>query len=281
VITTRLTYLIPALPAIVLGGFGVNPITFSFIPPLVLFLGFGSMTAIFFLAKTSQRQYSNLSKLGVLSVAASAMAMSFYLPSPERFLALVVATGFFILFFITVLRSQAKHGEDPDQKSVALIAALLIVGSLYPAADFWLNKSPQYSAADAIMSRFGLEIKEFTSGDATVALLWAGAPVYYSDRSAIDLLGKSDKNIARSETPPIPPGFFNSDFYPGHNKYDFEYSVGALRPDVVAQHFGFPGELTSLAKWGYSRLCTSGGEQIFVRDDSRKVNRLLLVECGK
>jgi hypothetical protein len=279
--TIPLRYFFLAFPASILAGFGVNPITFSIIPSLVLFLGFGSMAAVFTIGNRFQGQYSNSIRVALFSVGALALAISFYLPSPERVLALVGATAVFICFFITVLKLTSKHGQGPDQKSVALIAALLIAGSLYPFADFWLNKSPQYSAIDATMSRFGLEINEFTSEDATIAVLWAGAPVYYSDRSAIDLLGKSDKHIASIETPLIPSGFSNSDFYPGHNKYNFEYSVGGLRPDVVAQHFGYPGEIASLAKWGYSRFCTRGGEQIYVRNDSRKVNRLLLVDCQK
>jgi hypothetical protein len=153
--------------------------------------------------------------------------------------------------------------------------------SLLPFVDFLINKAPPYSKYDATMSKFGLEINEFTSEGASVATLYAGAPVYYSNRSAIDLLGKSDIAIARNRTPPITKGHPFSEFFPGHNKYDFDYSVGLLRPDVVAQHLNLPGELESLSRWGYTKFCTIGGEQIFVRDDSENVNRLLLRECEK
>ena len=57
----------------------------------------------------------------------------------------------------------------------------------------------------------------------------AGATPYFCDRPFLDLLGKSDRHIAR--LPPAGP------FLPGHNKWDYRYSIGELRPDVVNRIF--------------------------------------------
>jgi hypothetical protein len=57
-----------------------------------------------------------------------------------------------------------------------------------------------------------------------IALFWAGAPAYYSQLPAIDLLGKMDPEIARSTARGVTPG---------HNKYDFDFSISHHRPDYV------------------------------------------------
>lgn len=73
--------------------------------------------------------------------------------------------------------------------------------------------------------RIGLILKMNTLADARIAHYWAGAAPYFSDRPAIDLLGKSDPYIARLKGHP-------GEWPPGHNKYDLAHSLG-LRPDVI------------------------------------------------
>jgi hypothetical protein len=76
----------------------------------------------------------------------------------------------------------------------------------------------------------GLLIKENTQPETTVGVFWAGATIYYSERHGIDLLGKCDRTIAHEDAK---PGLMK----PGHNKYDFEFSLG-LAPDVVVGGLG-------------------------------------------
>jgi hypothetical protein len=40
-------------------------------------------------------------------------------------------------------------------------------------------------------------------------------------------------------------------FYPGHNKWDYAYSIGELHPDVVAQLWARPEEATPYLEEGY------------------------------
>lgn len=74
--------------------------------------------------------------------------------------------------------------------------------------------------------KLGELLREEASPDAKIAVVWAGAAPYFSRLYSIDLLGKSDKVIARSK-----PHNMN----PGHNKWDYAYSVGVLKPDYILE----------------------------------------------
>jgi len=80
-----------------------------------------------------------------------------------------------------------------------------------------------------------LEADKILPEDATVALATAGVIPYFLDRKIIDFLGKNDKVIAKLEGR-IKKGFAKYDGYePGHNKWDYSYSIGYLQPDAVVQ----------------------------------------------
>jgi hypothetical protein len=78
-----------------------------------------------------------------------------------------------------------------------------------------------------------------TTPEAQVAVAWAGAEPYFMHRTAIDLLGKCDPRIAKEpmRRPPATGAFVERAlyFWPGHLKFDYDYSIGQLRPDVVTQ----------------------------------------------
>ena len=122
----------------------------------------------------------------------------------------------------------------------------------------------------------GYEIKAATKPGARVAVSWAGAPGYYSERYMIDLLGKSDRYIAHSQpVRNLSANAWNRDFYPGHNKFDYSYSIGQLNPDIVV-------DLVSdfnLNKVGYLEYCTATGRSLYVKVDSKLVDFDQLLEC--
>jgi hypothetical protein len=89
--------------------------------------------------------------------------------------------------------------------------------------------------ADIGNVKIGLLLKQNTSPTSKVADFWAGSVFYFSERYAIDLLGKSDRHIAH--LPVTSDGT-----KPGHNKFDFDYSLGTLRPDFVVANFRVPVE---------------------------------------
>lgn len=78
-----------------------------------------------------------------------------------------------------------------------------------------------------------LLLKKATPTDARIADSWAGSTIYFSERYGIDLLGKSDKHIARMRQ-------VSEGRIPGHNKFDYAYSLGVLKPNVVIANFVMP-----------------------------------------
>jgi hypothetical protein len=81
--------------------------------------------------------------------------------------------------------------------------------------------------------KIGLVLKENTPVASKVADTWAGSVLYFSERYGIDLLGKSDRHIAHLPTIP------NANWV-GHNKFDYDYSIGVLRPDCIVIPFRLP-----------------------------------------
>jgi arabinofuranosyltransferase len=121
----------------------------------------------------------------------------------------------------------------------------------------------------------GAQLEYVTVDGASLAVVGAGGTQYASGRKTLDLLGKSDKVIAR-EPARVPA------FIPGHNKFDFDHSIGELRPDVIAQLWVIGDELATLTSWGYVPMRLRGGEfsaaftlhgqqVIWVRKDSQYV----------
>jgi hypothetical protein len=78
-------------------------------------------------------------------------------------------------------------------------------------------------------------------------VIWAGAIPYFSRRPAIDPLGKSDPVIAALR----PRGAF----VPGHDKWDIEYSVGRLTPDLIARGCRLPPrDIERIGALGYEKV---------------------------
>jgi arabinofuranosyltransferase len=78
--------------------------------------------------------------------------------------------------------------------------------------------------------KVGLKLSRYARPEASVAVRAAGAMPYYSGLRGVDVLGKSDRHIARLRPP---PPVCSGTVSPGHNKYDLDYSIGKLRPDVI------------------------------------------------
>jgi hypothetical protein len=72
--------------------------------------------------------------------------------------------------------------------------------------------------------RVGHYLREHTAPDTSVALHWAGTTAYFAERPAVDVLGKSDRHIARMVV---------DRFAPGHSKWDWSYVLHSRRPDVI------------------------------------------------
>lgn len=186
------------------------------------------------------------------------------LPLPVPGIAATLAAAALLVLSGALARARAARWAGPTLVPLLALLALLAVNG--DAVLGWLDHNALYMGLDRDTARYALELRAATADDAVIAVVQAGALPYFSHRQAVDLLGKSDHVVATE--PPRDPLFL-----PGHDKWDYAYSIGALRPDVVADFWPRqPDDLARLASWGY----TEYGQDIFVRDDSRLVDRARL-----
>ena len=73
--------------------------------------------------------------------------------------------------------------------------------------DNWIINNGASVGDDERMTKLGLLIRDHTTPDATIAVYWAGAIPYFSQRQSYDLLGKSDKYIAKQNKNPLAKHF--------------------------------------------------------------------------
>ena len=168
-----------------------------------------------------------------------------------------------------------------NRPAILLLTAVLISAvwsSNNVPASLERGRGGIHVADDAFMANFGRQIRDATREEASIAIVWAGNIAYYSERSVIDILGKSDALISRLR----PQVSDWRELHPGHNKWDYGHSIAALKPDMVAQVFWFSdSDMEDFSLWGYERFCL-GGAAVFVAVDTPHVDRSslkMLSEC--
>lgn len=80
-----------------------------------------------------------------------------------------------------------------------------------------------------------------TPPDYTIAAFAVGAIGYYGDRDVLDLLGLNDVVIAHSEVPDFGTGLA------GHEKYNIDYVLDNVQPEIIITDDAQPGPLTTAA----------------------------------
>jgi len=124
----------------------------------------------------------------------------------------------------------------------------------------WVLADAHMTETDIPLARLGLALRDRTGPAAVIAAHSAGQIGFFSRRTIVDLLGKSDRRIAHG--PPAGP------FIPGHNKWNYAYSIGELQPDVIAD--ADMDAVRFLAGHPeYERLA----DTLWVRRNSRQVDR--------
>jgi len=119
----------------------------------------------------------------------------------------------------------------------ALFAFLIIAGILNlnnPMLNnfFLYHENSQESVYCSLVER-ALLLEKVTTPYAKIATTEAGVTPYFCNRYFIDLLGKTDKYIAKQKAKTTPGLGRFIYFLPGHMKYDTRYSIEELKPDVI------------------------------------------------
>lgn len=116
-------------------------------------------------------------------------------------------------------------------------------------------KSALYADVNHHQVNVAIVTNEILTNNATLAVFSSGTLPYFSNFKAIDILGKSDKRIAR-----LPPdmsgaiGWAGMRSVPGHNKYDLHYSLIDLKPTYVQNFKIGRDDLTDYAQQNYARV---------------------------
>lgn len=132
----------------------------------------------------------------------------------------------------------------------ALLVLCILGGTVGREVIHWGFTNAYLLSLDTKLTRYGLELRGATDERATIAQAAAGSIAYFSDRPAIDLLGKSDAVVAHGPSRTQYP-----DFIPGHSKWNFDHSIGQLRPDVLASFYYLSdGDRVQISAWGYDEV---------------------------
>jgi len=130
---------------------------------------------------------------------------------------------------LTPSRNRARTGaRSATVLSVATALGTVLVISGTPWLNWAIDNTPLLKA-DVRRVRAGFAIAGNTSPAATIAVHAAGQIPYYSDRTTVDLLGLNDPLIAK--------GPRSTSFYPGHDKWNYDYSIAQLKPDLIADNW--------------------------------------------
>ena len=126
-------------------------------------------------------------------------------------------------------------------------------GPLNLAGFVFINLPPNVEG-NKEMVEYSQIVREISTDDAHVAVTWAGALPYFSERYMVDILGKTDKFIAHEEMRQGKGLEKLVYFYPGHLKYNYEYSIRQKKPDIIVQFWGDVNEATPYIKNKYTKL---------------------------
>jgi arabinofuranosyltransferase len=162
----------------------------------------------------------------------------------NRFLAATTPLLIAVALHLTSAQMRRVRWQGPAVALVVVSVGLLMAVGLGGRSFYrWLRSDVKHSTLFDMVA-LGEELRERAPLDTKVAVVWAGALPYFSRLHAIDLLGKSDKVIAHS-TP--------HNMSPGHNKWNYEHSIGVLKPDIIIEMWHPRKEdLEYLTKLGYS-----------------------------
>lgn len=132
---------------------------------------------------------------------------------------------------------------------------------------FLLYERSIYVPGSLRYARDGLLIREVTRPEARVAMVTAGNICYFVHRTCIDLLGKSDRVVAHSPIQVRPDDDWEV-LRPGHIKFNYAYSIGQLRPDVVVELLVSTYDVGEKFLTDYEKVKLNGHWAYFRKDSS-------------
>lgn len=127
---------------------------------------------------------------------------------------------------LIALRRRLESRHTVLRFALVLAALVWAPSHLIPVGRWIVQNAAQYKD-EANYARLGLLIREATPPQTRIAVAAAGATPYFAHRATEDLLGKNDRVIAKL----APRGVFS----PGHDKWDYRYSLGQRHSDLIVE----------------------------------------------
>jgi hypothetical protein len=147
---------------------------------------------------------------------------------------------------------------------LVLAALVWVPANFHPFATWAAHNAAQFQD-EARYSRLGILLAATTSKTTRLAVVAAGATPYFSMRPSEDMLGKNDAVIARH----APVGVFS----PGHDKWDYHYTLGERHPDIMVELLDTtPEDVRYIASLGFVPLANG----LYVRQDASGIDRGIL-----
>lgn len=203
----------------------------------------------------------------------------------NRYIAIVMPLLFVLIAMtVHVILSRIREyvtlrlaGRSIDVTPAIASCVLLLVFYSFNAMhtrSLMLQTPPLEVENNEYMVRSGLFVKATTKLNATIGVVWAGAIPYFSGRPAIDLLGKNDRYIAH--LPIRDPRTFT----PGHDKWDYNYSIATLKPDVIVQLWDDTEGILPYIEEHYSPVPIANRRSMFYKKSSENIRYDFLEERG-
>lgn len=145
-------------------------------------------------------------------------------------------------------RARAAPGEPLPLRYALLaatVAALLAANGLWQQDDleeswktFTAVNRPTHADRYAALLDLVHKLQRIAEPAASVAVVWAGTPAYFSDFRLFDTLGYNDRRIAHGKPASRLDEDNFEDYVPGHVKWDYRDLLDGRRPDAVLQLWG-------------------------------------------
>jgi hypothetical protein len=171
-----------------------------------------------------------------------------------------VLSGMLILILV-LLYLRADHEKKAAVFGPGVMLAVLVIVFLNLEGlsyIHWCRYNALHVIDDHKMVRTGLNIQSLTTPGTTIAVVWGGAIPYFAHRYTVDLMGKMDRTIAKSNSR-------LKEFFPGHTKWNYGFSIFRYHPDLVLQlFFKTPFDDRRIEAMGYDHV----RDDLFVRKGS-------------
>jgi arabinofuranosyltransferase len=174
-----------------------------------------------------------------------------------------VAFALIALALVACVLAARSPGGAQRQAVVFLSLLVLALAALnYAPMRTFARSGPQDRSIERLETGRALIFRRFSAPSSRIALVAAGNWRYFSHRPSVDLLGKVDPVIAHGPSRAIV-------FKPGHTKWDYDYSIGRLRPDALEDlTFATDAERCRIAGWGYRQIAP----HLFVRQGAAGID---------